>query len=192
MLLYFLMFHLSEFKSCNYVFRTCTYTELCSPYSHAGAYVIPRILQSVWAIGIFVYRFGYPRKRPHLPVVRMSAKLKVNACILCFFKLIRLVIKQYDIPVFVHTLHKRLHAFSSSVASVVAPYDTYAFIEINHAVSQKHNSGVREKLLRMPHTAIIFVIAGTGINRSIQLTKLRCHVFFNQWPYAAVYNIAGY
>ena len=73
MLLYFLMFHLSEFKSCNYVFRTCTYTELCSPYSHAGAYVIPRILQSVWAIGIFVYRFGYPRKRPHLPVVRMSA-----------------------------------------------------------------------------------------------------------------------
>ena len=110
----------------------------------------------------------------------------------CFFKLIRLVVKQYDIPVFVHTLHKRLHAFSSSVASVVAPYDTYTFIEINHAVSQKHNSGVREKLLRMPHTAIIFVIAGTGINRSIQLTKLRCHVFFNQWPYAAVYNIAGY
>lgn len=60
-----------------------TDAELGTPDAHPGTYIVARLSALPWPEGILVQQAGYPRYRPHLSIVRVSAKLKIYACALC-------------------------------------------------------------------------------------------------------------
>ena len=75
-----------------------------------------------------------------------------------------------------------------SICSVVSSNDVDPVYRCNR-VTQKRNSSVFIELFAVLFASNIFVISKTCINRSLDISKLLCHILFPKWAQVAVNNI---
>ena len=81
------------------IFRARANAELSAPYSEAAADVILRASFLQGPESILIDGVGYPTNRPHLPIVSMTAKLKIDARLLGFFEVIGLMIEENSVAI---------------------------------------------------------------------------------------------
>ena len=101
----------------------------------------------------------------------VAAKLEVNAGTLGAIKMIGLMVEQNGISALVGTAHKLRHAAAARVGAVVTANDAQ-LPYVGHAVAQQRYAGVGKELLRLRLTAVILMIAKTGIHRSVKTAQL--------------------
>lgn len=88
------------------IFRASAYTEFSTPNAHARADVILCRALPQRAEGILINGIRDPRCWQHLPMMGMSAKLKVYAILLSFLQVVRLMVeKNGKISVYVNATH---------------------------------------------------------------------------------------
>ena len=83
----------------NNIFRARANAEFSTPYSEAAADIILCASFLQGPESILINGVGYPADGPHLPVMGMSAKLKIDARLLGFFEVIGLMIEENSVAV---------------------------------------------------------------------------------------------
>ena len=96
----------------NNIFRARANAELSTPYSETAADVILRASFLQGPESILINGVGYPADGPHLPVVGMSAKLKIDARLLGFFKMIGLMVEKDSVAIHVQRRRKGLYSLT--------------------------------------------------------------------------------
>lgn len=175
------------------VFRLCADAELGTPDAESGTHIVTGVSFNEGAESILVDGISNPAYWPHLSVMGMSGKLKVDTILLCLLQMIRLMVEFQEETALVDTAENLAESLALPVCAVVATYNgnISQLIERSSLIAQHSDSCILTELHVGTKTRIVVVVAKTGYDGDVQGSELRGHILFFHRPVAAVDEVAA-
>ena len=101
------------------IFRVGADAEFTAPDAHAGTHVVIGLAALPLAISALIHPLDDQAQWPNLATMGVTAQLQVNAVLLGFLQMVRLVVQQDSVVCGVNALNKLLYALAQGVAAVI-------------------------------------------------------------------------
>ena len=121
----------------------------------------------------------------------MATELEVYMGLFGEFEVVRLVVKEDCEVRLVDGGSQFLHTFAMKVGTVIASDDDEGVVNQGAGVAEQMDACITIELLCFGAATVVFVIAQTGIDWSLEAVELCCHIFLDEGMDAEVDDVAS-